>query len=113
MNGRASRRDRLYTFEPSSGTTHKAWITSLRIRAGSQAGDFLYAVCTPYASSCWKHGSYPRADAASLKLLTFLLSAEDIGHFLVIGAYRDNEVDAAHPLMTILRDLRRDESCVE
>jgi predicted ATPase/signal transduction histidine kinase/tRNA A-37 threonylcarbamoyl transferase component Bud32 len=52
-------------------------------------------------------------DAASLKLLTFLLSAEDISHFLVIGAYRDNEVDAARPLMTMLRDLQRDAGCVE
>lgn len=52
-------------------------------------------------------------DAASLKLVEFLLSADDIGHFLVIGAYRENEVDVAHPLAMMLADLKRDVGCIE
>ena len=34
---------------------------------GRRNFDFLNAVCTPYASSCWKRGSCPRADAASVR----------------------------------------------
>ncbi len=37
------------------------------------------------------------ADLASLELLKTLLQSEKTSHLLLIGAYRDNEVDAAHP----------------
>ena len=38
-------------------------------------------------------------DAATLDLLEDLLTQTDVRHVLLIGAYRDNEVTAAHPLM--------------
>ncbi|WP_238263554.1 trifunctional serine/threonine-protein kinase/ATP-binding protein/sensor histidine kinase [Cupriavidus pauculus] len=38
-------------------------------------------------------------DAATLDLLEDLLTRSDLQYLMVIGAYRDNEVDAAHPLM--------------
>src|SRR5215467_9552238 len=38
-------------------------------------------------------------DAATLALLADLLTQTDVRHVLLIGAYRDNEVTAAHPLM--------------
>ena len=38
-------------------------------------------------------------DAATLDLLEDLLTRSDLQHLMLIGAYRDNEVDAAHPLM--------------
>ena len=47
------------------------------------------------------------ADPASLKLLGLLLGDPDLCHLLVVGAYRDNEVDAAHPLRSALDELRR------
>mgnify|MGYP003694104705 CR=1 FL=1 len=37
-------------------------------------------------------------DAATLDLLEDLLTRPDVQHLMLIGAYRDNEVDAAHPL---------------
>ncbi len=37
-------------------------------------------------------------DAATLDLLEDLLTQSDLRHVILIGAYRDNEVDAAHPL---------------
>ena len=37
-------------------------------------------------------------DAATLDLLEDLLTRSDMQHLMLIGAYRDNEVDAAHPL---------------
>jgi len=39
------------------------------------------------------------ADAATLDLLEALLVGSDLHHLLVIGAYRDNEIDPAHPLV--------------
>ena len=42
------------------------------------------------------------ADPATLSLLQPLLSSTAINHFLLIGAYRDNEVDETHPLMRAL-----------
>src|SRR5262245_40322601 len=38
-------------------------------------------------------------DAATLDLLEDLLTRSDLQHLMLIGAYRDNELTAAHPLM--------------
>ncbi|CAB3749090.1 AAA family ATPase [Paraburkholderia humisilvae] len=45
-------------------------------------------------------------DAATLDLLEDLLSGSDLQHLMLIGAYRDNEVTAAHPLMRKLDAIR-------
>jgi PAS domain S-box-containing protein len=45
-------------------------------------------------------------DAATLDLLADLLSQPDLRYLMVIGAYRDNEVDAAHPLSARLEAIR-------
>ena len=37
-------------------------------------------------------------DAATLDLFEHLVTDSEVGHLLLVGAYRDNEVDAAHPL---------------
>lgn len=44
------------------------------------------------------------ADGASLKLMQLLMTASSTGLFL-IGAYRDNEVSAAHPLMLTIEEI--------
>ena len=51
-------------------------------------------------------------DAATLDLLEDLLTQADVQHLLLIGAYRDNEVDAAHPLMRKLTAIRNSEAKV-
>jgi PAS domain S-box-containing protein len=45
-------------------------------------------------------------DAATLELLEDLLTRSDVAHLLLIGAYRDNEVDVAHPLRRKLDAIR-------
>jgi len=50
------------------------------------------------------------ADAASLKLIDLLMKALDEPCLLLIGAYRDNEIDAAHPLMVTIDGIRREAS---
>ncbi|UQA58423.1 AAA family ATPase [Polyangium aurulentum] len=47
------------------------------------------------------------ADTASLRLLTTILLDDDIEALFFTGAYRDNEVNAAHPLRTALADLKK------
>src|SRR5262245_5953771 len=46
-------------------------------------------------------------DAATLDLLEHLVSRSDLRNLLLIGAYRDNEVTAAHPLMRKLEAIRQ------
>ncbi|MEH2105471.1 trifunctional serine/threonine-protein kinase/ATP-binding protein/sensor histidine kinase [Nostoc sp.] len=48
------------------------------------------------------------ADSASLKLLKIILSDRNIQNLLIIGAYRDNEVDATHPLAMSLDEIKND-----
>ena len=45
-------------------------------------------------------------DAATLDLIEDLLTQSDLRHLLLIGAYRDNEVDASHPLRRKLDAIR-------
>ena len=45
-------------------------------------------------------------DAATLNLLEDIFAQGDIRHLLLIGAYRDNEVDATHPLTPKLNAIR-------
>ena len=46
-------------------------------------------------------------DAATLDLLEDLLTRSDLQHLMLIGAYRDNEVDATHPLRQKLDAIRQ------
>jgi serine/threonine protein kinase len=46
-------------------------------------------------------------DAATLDLLEDLLTHSEVRHLLLIGAYRDNEVDSTHPLLRKLDTIRR------
>ena len=45
-------------------------------------------------------------DTATLELLERLVTEPDVGHLLLIGAYRDNEVSPSHPLMRALGAIR-------
>ena len=45
------------------------------------------------------------ADLPSLNLIKTMVTDSEIGKILVIGAYRDNEVDEAHPLVLTIKDI--------
>ncbi|MFH1530852.1 MAG: protein kinase [Pseudomonadota bacterium] len=47
------------------------------------------------------------ADNASLNLVRTLMTGPESRYLLIIGAYRDNEVDAKHPLTAILDEVQR------
>jgi predicted ATPase/signal transduction histidine kinase len=52
------------------------------------------------------------ADSASLKLINLLNSDSSISHLFTIGAYRDNEVYPAHPLMLMLEELQKNKAII-
>ncbi|MEO1621531.1 MAG: serine/threonine-protein kinase PknK, partial [Cyanobacteria bacterium J06632_3] len=55
------------------------------------------------------------ADSASLSLLALLLgqNTSQTGHLLIIGAYRDNEIFPAHPLIQTLESISNDSSEIQ
>jgi PAS domain S-box-containing protein len=53
------------------------------------------------------------ADAGTLALLTDLVTHPDLHYLLLVGAYRDNEVDSGHPLMRSLETIRQAGSAVQ
>ena len=52
------------------------------------------------------------ADSASLKLIQLLIGETETAYLLLIGAYRDNEVYPAHPLMLTLEELQKAQATV-
>jgi PAS domain S-box-containing protein len=52
-------------------------------------------------------------DPATLDLLEDLLTRSDLRHLMLIGAYRDNEVDAMHPLVRKLEAVKNAGATVE
>ncbi|MDJ0835124.1 MAG: AAA family ATPase [Acidobacteriota bacterium] len=53
------------------------------------------------------------ADNLSLELIGLMVSDETIRHLMLIGAYRDNEVDGAHPLMRRLKQLKESGTAIQ
>ncbi|MGD2183927.1 trifunctional serine/threonine-protein kinase/ATP-binding protein/sensor histidine kinase [Lusitaniella coriacea] len=52
------------------------------------------------------------ADSASLNLMKVLMGDNETGYLLLLGAYRDNEVFPAHPLMLTLAELAKQEATI-
>ncbi len=52
------------------------------------------------------------ADSATLKLMQILTAESDTNYFLLIGAYRDNEVNPTHPLIQTLEEIERNKAIV-
>ncbi|MEG3930008.1 AAA family ATPase [Microcoleus sp. T3_B1] len=52
------------------------------------------------------------ADSASLKLMQLLMSETNTRYVLLMGAYRDNEVFPAHPLILTLDEIRKNSATV-
>jgi predicted ATPase len=52
-------------------------------------------------------------DSATLELLKYLVTETDFRHLLLLGAYRDNEVSAAHPLARMLDEVQKSGATVQ
>ena len=47
------------------------------------------------------------SDVPTLNLLNKLVTNPELSHLFIIGTYRDNEVDNAHPLEMVLREIKK------
>jgi PAS domain S-box-containing protein len=52
------------------------------------------------------------ADMATLKLIELMMTDADIQNLLLIGAYRDNEVDPAHPFILLVEELKKQQQII-
>ena len=52
------------------------------------------------------------ADTASLKLMQLLMSEKNSQHLLLLGAYRDNEVNPTHPLILTLEEIVKNSAII-
>jgi predicted ATPase/tRNA A-37 threonylcarbamoyl transferase component Bud32 len=46
-------------------------------------------------------------DSASLHLIKLFMRSTELRYFLLLGAYRDNEVDAYHPFILLIEELKK------
>ena len=67
---------------------------------------FIGAFCRPGLPLVVFLDDLQWADLATLRLIEQMMAGQELRHFFLIGAYRDNEVDTNHPLMLSLSALR-------
>ncbi|OQW95028.1 MAG: hypothetical protein BWK79_03795 [Beggiatoa sp. IS2] len=60
--------------------------------------NFIRVLCQPAHPLVIFLDNLQWADSATLKLLEAIITSDPIHHLLIMGAYRDNEVNATHPL---------------
>ncbi|OQW93420.1 MAG: hypothetical protein BWK79_11235, partial [Beggiatoa sp. IS2] len=73
---------------------------------------FLRVLCTPTHPLVIFFDDLQWADSASLKLIKLMLTDEQTHSLLIIGTYRNNEVSASSPLMTMLASLRKEKAVI-
>lgn len=69
--------------------------------------DFMQAIAQAEHPLIWFLDDLQWTDSASLQLLQTLLLHPELQYVFIIGAYRDNEVDADHPLLRMLQHLNK------
>jgi predicted ATPase/class 3 adenylate cyclase len=67
---------------------------------------FVRALCTAAHPVVIFIDDMQWADSASLNLLHVLMTDPECGHFMLVCAYRENEVSAAHPFTRAIDDIR-------
>ncbi len=68
--------------------------------------NFVAALATPESPLVIFLDDLQWVDSATLHLLCALPASDQIRHLLLIGAYRDNEIDANHPLLRAIDTLQ-------
>ncbi|QDG50644.1 GAF domain-containing protein [Persicimonas caeni] len=79
--------------------------TEARHRFGRALLRFVSVFCQPERPLILQLSDLQRADEASLALLETLVSAPELESLLVVGTYRDDEVDADHALRRTIEAL--------
>ena len=73
---------------------------------------FLHAISSAHKPLVVFIDDLQWADLASIHLLRQVLADSSVRYCLLLGAYRDNEVDERHPFALMLADLKREEKAV-
>ncbi|GAB1541017.1 hypothetical protein NUACC21_36860 [Scytonema sp. NUACC21] len=73
---------------------------------------FIQVICQPSHPLVIFIDDLQWADRASLSLLKTIMSDANIQYLLIIGAYRDNEVDFHHPLMMTLEEIEKEQGAL-
>ncbi|WP_299403791.1 PAS domain S-box protein [Acaryochloris sp. IP29b_bin.148] len=81
--------------------------TAAQNRFNLLLGKFIQVFATPEHPLVIFLDDLQWADSASLNLFKLLTDQANSGHLLLLGAYRDNEVYPAHPLMLALREVEQ------
>ncbi|WP_336230867.1 ATP-binding protein [Scytonema sp. PRP1] len=71
--------------------------------------NFIKVICQPEHPLVLFIDDLQWADGASLSLLRTIMSDANIQYLLIIGAYRDNEVDFTHPLIMTLEEINKEQ----
>ncbi|WP_375749244.1 diguanylate cyclase [Vibrio sp. HN007] len=74
--------------------------------------EFVREVCTSHCPLVFFIDDLQWADNASINLLNLLISDAESRHCLILGAYRDNEVDERHPFSQMYQSLEKEEARV-
>lgn len=69
-------------------------------------GNFIRAFCSKEHPLVIFLDDLQWADSATLKLIQLMMTDAETQYLLLIGAYRDNEVNATHPFIMALEDIR-------
>jgi predicted ATPase len=80
--------------------------TELQNRFNLVFGKFIRAFCTKEHPLVIFLDDLQWADSATLKLIELIMTDTDTQYLFLIGAYRDNELNPAHPLMMTIEGLR-------
>lgn len=81
--------------------------TEARNRFNRVFGQFVRVFCTKEHPLAIFLDDLQWIDSATLKLIELMLLDEQTQYLFLIGAYRDNEVNATHPLVLMLERLRK------
>ncbi|MDJ1184888.1 AAA family ATPase [Roseofilum casamattae] len=74
--------------------------------------NFIRVCCTPEHPLVIFLDDLQWTDNATLKLIELMMKDKALQNLFLIGAYRDNEVNAAHPLMDLINDLQKKEIAI-
>ncbi|MEG4279966.1 AAA family ATPase [Microcoleus sp. MON1_C1] len=69
--------------------------------------NFIRVFCKPEHPLVMFLDDLQWADSASLQMLQLIITDPDMQYLFLIGAYRDNEVSAAHPLMLTINEIQK------
>ena len=53
------------------------------------------------------------ADSATLSFINMIMSSKEYNHLMMLGAYRDNEVDPTHPFTITVEEIKKSEAKVQ